>query len=117
MWRNGFAFRRDLKMSIICITLTTLITPSDLIINSNQFPTALYTLLLLTDPQIVERNQSGGELAVEKVVRLIDGPHTRIRIVVGIHAEAERLVVPQWSSAPVAAVMATQYIYICILLD
>lgn len=70
----------------------------------------------LTDAQIVVRNQAGGELAVEEVVRLVDGAHARVRIVVGIHAEAERIVVPQWFRAPMRVVVAAGVVGICALL-
>lgn len=33
------------------------------------------TPLMLTDPQIVERNVSSRELAVQEIVRLINRPH------------------------------------------
>lgn len=55
--------------------------------------------------QIVERYQTSGEFTIQKIVRLVDCTHTRICIVVGIHAEAERIVFPQGSSPPVCAVV------------
>lgn len=62
----------------------------------------------LTDAQIVECDQSGGELAVQKVVRLVDCADTRICVVVGVHAETKGLVVPQRSRSPVRVVVTDQ---------
>lgn len=56
--------------------------------------------------EVVEGDQAGGELAVEIIVRLIDGAQARESVVVGVHAEAERLVLPHRRGPPVVAVMA-----------
>lgn len=37
---------------------------------------------------------------------LIDGPDARVRIVIGIHAETEWLIIPKWCCLPMVAVMA-----------
>lgn len=60
---------------------------------------------VLTDPQIVKRHESRGELAVEEVVRHVDRAHTRVRVVVRVHAEAERSGAPERRGAPVIVVV------------
>lgn len=59
----------------------------------------------LTNAQVVVRDQAGGELTVQEVVRLVDGSHARVRVVIRVHAEAERLIVPQRFGAPMRTVV------------
>lgn len=63
------------------------------------------TTKLLTNSQIVKCNQSRRKLTIQEIVRGIDGPHARVRIVVGVHAEAERPRGPQRRRLPVIVVV------------
>lgn len=62
----------------------------------------------LTDSQIVESNKTRGELTVQEVVRLIDRAHARVGIIVGVHAKAERLVIPERRRSPVSVVVTAR---------
>lgn len=42
----------------------------------------------------------------------VDGSHARVGVVVGIHAEAERFIVPKWCGAPMTVVVAVKLIEI-----
>mgnify|MGYP005984056739 FL=1 len=57
------------------------------------------------DPQIVEGDQARGELAVEEVVRGVDGAHAGVGVVVGVHAEAEGSGGPHGGRLPVLLVV------------
>lgn len=75
-------------------------------INQSLSPSNLLLPSPPTNSEVVEGDQSGGEFAVEEVVRLVDRPQAGIRIVIRIHAEAKRLVVPERRRAPVGRVVA-----------
>jgi len=57
------------------------------------------------DAQVVERDAAGGELAVEQIVRRVDGAQARVSVVVGVHANAERTLGPQRRRLPVIVVV------------
>lgn len=59
-----------------------------------------------TCSEIVEGNHSCCEFAVEIIMRLVDSSETGIRIIVGVHAEAEGIIVPQWRRLPMRGVVA-----------
>lgn len=39
---------------------------------------------------VVVRHQAGNELTIQEIVRGVDGPQARVRVVVGVHAETKR---------------------------
>ena len=47
-----------------------------------------------TDSEVVEGHEACCELAVEEVVRRVDGTYARVSVVIGIHAETERTSAP-----------------------
>lgn len=55
----------------------------------------------LTYSKIIKRYHSGSEFTVEEIVRLIDRPEAGICVIICVHAETERLIVPQRSRSPV----------------
>jgi len=55
---------------------------------------------------VVEADESGDELAVEEVVRVIDGPQTPVSVVVRIRTQAE------WTICHTAVYVCMQYIFI-----
>lgn len=59
----------------------------------------------LTYSQIVIGDQSRCELAIEEIVRCIDGPYAGVGVVVRVHAETEGVIVPQGRCAPMIPVM------------
>lgn len=48
----------------------------------------------LTDPQVIISDQTGSELAVEEIMRRVNGTDARVGVVVGVHTETE------WPGAP-----------------
>ena len=46
--------------------------------------------MVLVDVEVVVADESGDELAIQEVVRLVDRPQTPVRVVVGVRTEAER---------------------------
>lgn len=61
---------------------------------------------IITFLKIVKRYQAGGEFTIKIVVSLVDRSQARICVVVGIHAEAKRFVLPHRGRSPVVAVVA-----------
>lgn len=64
------------------------------------------SLKILTFLKIVKRDQARGEFTIKIVVSLIDCSQARVCVVVGVHAEAKRFVLPHRSRSPVIAVVA-----------
>lgn len=79
--------------------------PSINITKSTSINVSLFISSRSTYSQVVEGDQSRGELAVEEVMCRVNGAQTGVRVVVGIHAEAEGTVVPQGRCAPVLIVV------------
>ena len=46
------------------------------------------------DPQIIISDQTGSELAVEEIMRRVNGADARVGVVIGVHTETE------WPRAP-----------------
>lgn len=65
----------------------------------------IYICFTLTNPQIVVSDKASDELAVQQVVRRIDGANAVVCVVGGTHAEAEGPRCPERRSAPVVVVM------------
>lgn len=59
----------------------------------------------VTYPQIIVRYHACSELAVEEVMSGIDCSHTRVGVVVRIHAEAKWFVIPKWWCTPMTIVV------------
>lgn len=59
-----------------------------------------------TDSQIVVSDKSGDKLAVEQVVRSVDGPYAVVGVVGGAHAEAEGAGRPEGRRTPVVVVVS-----------
>lgn len=57
------------------------------------------------DSQIVVSDKSGDKLAVEQVVRRVDGPYAVVGVVGGAHAEAEGARRPEGRCPPVVVVV------------
>lgn len=64
------------------------------------------SLKILTFLKIVKRDQAGCKFTIQIVVSLIDCSQARVCVVVGVHAEAKRFVLPHRSRSPVIAVVA-----------
>lgn len=62
--------------------------------------------LVRINPHVVVGDESRYEFAIERVVRRVQRPHAPVRIVVGVHADAEGAFTPQRRRPPVVVVMA-----------
>lgn len=62
--------------------------------------------LVGVDAHVVVGDESGDEFAVERVVGRVERADAPVRIVVGVHADAEGVVVPQRGRPPMILVVA-----------
>ena len=62
--------------------------------------------LVRVDPHVVVRDETRDEFAVERVVRGVQRPQAPVRVVVRVHADAERAVRPEGGRPPVVVVVA-----------
>ena len=62
--------------------------------------------LVRIDPHVVVSDKAGNEFTIKRVVSRVERPHAPIRVVVGVHADAERSIVPQRSRPPVVLIVA-----------
>lgn len=70
--------------------------------------------LIGIDPHVVVSDETGNEFTIERVVSGVERAHAPVRVVVGVHADAERSVVPQRSRPPVILIV-TEAIHLLVV--